>query len=366
LDHKTDQFFEGFEQIVLCTEFAVHQLLTRYPKAALVFLELQTAILNRKTAAVLHMGVAKHYQVPVISHAETFYPDFFRLMHQLQLFDYSTATIGTNNVTSRLAAGTMDPVLPFPHGCVPCLYEYIDKQFRDKGCKSLCVFASRSGQKQLNCEKLLPGREPCYVSFLAHDAIHLSAVGHQMAADLIAETIASTARDLCQGHEYSSHILPTVGLMVGDPTLLSKQNDFVLVQDTMEIFAKQNPLLSKNHSPGFKLFGDSIDRPGWIATNVEGGEQVLFVIDLPPKPCYAIYLAILKSYEKMGTFTVTVKDSVTGHETTTKGVDGLWKPRISVPHDLQITPDDGVPVGCTGRCSGAPAGALFKSPRTRK
>jgi hypothetical protein len=62
-------------------------------------------------------------------------------------------------------------------------------------------------------------------------------------------------------------------------------------------------------------------------------------------------LSKTNQYENMGTFTVTVTDLVTGHETTSKGVDGLWKPRISVPHDIQITPDDGIPPACTGVCS---------------
>ncbi|CAB9531009.1 expressed unknown protein [Seminavis robusta] len=350
LDHKTDVFFEGFDRLVLCAEIVVHQLLSHYPNAAVLFLELQTAILNRKTAALLHMGVAKHYQVPVISYAETFFPDFYRLMDKLKQHDqYSTATTIHNDNGKSVA----DPVLPYPHGCIPsCLDQFIDPPFRSKGCKSLCVFAFRSGQRDLKCDDPLPaGREPCYVSFLAHDAVHLSAVGHQMAADLIAEAVASTARDICQfGQDlYPEQILPTVGLMVGDPKVLAEKSNFVLVKDCMEIFAKKDPLMAKTHSEGFKLYGDSVDRPGWIATNPSGGETVTFPIDLPEKRCYAIHLAILKSYEKMGTFTVTVKDLKTNQETTKTGVDGLWKPQISVPNDMQITEDD--TPACTGKCT---------------
>jgi len=186
------------------------------------------------------------------------------------------------------------------------------------------------------------------VSFLAHDAVHPSAVGHQIAADLIAESIVRTGLDLCRGHTYSDHdVLPTVGLMVEDPTVLKKRSNFVMVKDTMHVFTKQDPLHASSHSPGFKLFGDSVDRPGWIATNPSGGETVEFTMDLPTKPCYVINLAILKSYEKMGTFSVTVTDLIT-NKNTTQRLDGLWLPRISVPSDVQITSDDDP--GCTGKC----------------
>ena len=349
VDHKTDVFFDGFEPLVLCAEIVVHKLLTRYPKAAVMFLEFQTAILNRKTAALLHMGVAKHYQVPVISYAETLFPDFYRLTHQRKAHDYSTATITSDGsaITSTTASATADPVLPFPHGCVQCQDQHITESFRDKGCKSLCVFAQRSGEGHLDCQKSPPGREPCYVSFLAHDAVHPSAAGHQIASDLIAESIVRTGLNVCRGQDYPDHILPTVGLMVGDPKVLEKRSNFIFVKDTMQVFAQQDPLQASSHTAGFTLFGDSVDRPGWIATNPKGGETAEFMIDLPKKPCYVVNLSILKSYEKMGTFSVTVTDLDTNKETTQK-LDGLWKPRISVPADIQITSDEDP--GCTGRC----------------
>jgi hypothetical protein len=343
LDHKTQVFFEGFEQLVVCAEIVVHRLLSQFPNAALLFLEFQTAIQNRKTAAALHMAVAKHYEVPVISYAETFFPHFQRLLHTLKPYNYSTATTTIHNNQN-----IPDPVLPYPHGCVPCLDGYILDQFRDKGCKSLCVFAQRSGSNNLHCEQLPADRQPCYVSFLAHDAVHPSAVGHQMAADLLAAAIAKTGREVCDGRSYSKQLIPTIGLMVADPVTLSKQNDFVYVKDTMEMFGQLDQLTSEKHSQGFDLYGDFIDRPGWIATNPKGNEFVEFLIDLPPKPCYAIWIAVLKSYENMGTFTVVVTDLTTGVQTTTQG-DGLWKPKISIPSDIPITKDN-VP-GCTGRCS---------------
>jgi hypothetical protein len=313
-----------------------------------MFLELQTAIANRKTAAVLHMGVAKHYQVPVISFAETVYPDFYRLMHHLQKYQYSTATVNSENATTL--TGTADPVFPYPHGCVKCQSEYIIESFRDKGCKSLCVFAERSGEKGLgNCLDPPPGREQCYVSFLAHDAVHLSAAGHQMASDLIAESIARAQRDLCKGRVYPEHILPKLGLMVGDPKVLVERSNFMYVKDTMEVFAKQDPLQATSHSSGFKLYGDTVDRPGWIATNPSGGEVAEFSIELPRQPCYAIYLAVLKSYESMGTLNVTVTDLSNNEQSASMMIDGLWKSSISVPSDIQITSDE--KAGCTGRCN---------------
>jgi hypothetical protein len=366
LDHKTDVFFEGFQRLALCAETVVYKLLHTYPTSAVVFLEFQTAIANRKTAAVLHMGVAKQYQIPVISYAETMFPDFDRLMQTLRPFDYSTQSIARtdnpqmdndNNHQNRTDPETTtttmtipDPVLPYPHGCTPCLDQHIIPQFRSGYCKPICIFAERSGERGLHCDQQnIPGREPCYVSFLAHDAVHPSAVGHQIAADLIAEAIAITARDLCQGRNYSRDILPTMGFMVADPTTLEQYSDFVLVQDTMEIFAKQDPMTVVHHTPGFALAGDNIDRPGWIATNPAGNETVEYAIHLPPHPCYAVYVAFLKSYEHMGTFTIVVQDRETNKVTSVEA-DGLWEPRISIPSDLQVTSDNLQDPGCTGKC----------------
>ena len=59
VDSKKSVFFEGFRDLVLCAEVVVHALLNRYPNAALMFLEMQTAIVTRKTGALLHMGVGE-------------------------------------------------------------------------------------------------------------------------------------------------------------------------------------------------------------------------------------------------------------------------------------------------------------------
>ncbi len=59
VDSKKSVFFEGFRDLALCAEVVVHALLSRYPNAALMFLEMQTAIVTRKTGALLHMGVGE-------------------------------------------------------------------------------------------------------------------------------------------------------------------------------------------------------------------------------------------------------------------------------------------------------------------
>lgn len=130
LDHKTDLFFDGFREKVVCAEAVVRKLYDKYPRAALLFLEAQTAILNRKTAQVLHMGVAQHYQIPVVSYAEVIMPGFYRLIETLKPYKYSSPK--------------NESILPYPHGCVPCELESILKDFRHGGCKSICQLVSRS------------------------------------------------------------------------------------------------------------------------------------------------------------------------------------------------------------------------------
>jgi hypothetical protein len=340
LDHKTDVFFDGFEQLSLCAEVVVHKLL-QDTKAAILFLEFQTAIMNRKTAQLLHMGVAQHYQIPVISYAETMFPDYYRLVQQLEPYGYSVAAGGEN-------------ILPYPHGCAPCQEQSIIEQFRPAGCKSLCIFMKRSGA-HADCDTVDAGRVPCHVPFLAHDAVHPSVVGHGIAKDLIVEALTSTQLTTCRRRlqdkstEFSPpHVLPpNGGGWLASPSQLSTLAEFVLVQDTMEIFSKQDPLLASYHTEGFELASSNMaDRMGWIAKNPEGGEVVEFAIDLP-KGCYVAYVAALKSYENMGTFTISVMDEST-KKTTALEVDGIWLPRISIPLDIQVTSDENP--GCSGKC----------------
>ena len=341
LDYKIDTFFDGFRELAICAETVVFHLLTKYPNAAGVFLEFQTAILSRKTAQLLHMGVAQHYQIPVISYADAMFPDYVRLADMLKPYNYSVPD--TMNI---------DNILPFPHGCAPCQPELMSKIFHEAGCMSFCVFMLRSGYTNVECD--MTG-QPCYVPFFAHDDVHPSALGHQIARDLIVEAIALTALATCRGQRVSDHVLPeSSGWMVAGSNYqaeLRRWSEFLLVQDTMEIFVKLDPLINNDHTPGFELTLDQLtDRVVWIATNPDCGESIAFEIDLPVGECYAVYLAVLRSYENVGTFTVTVEDTVRKTVTPPHTMDCLWEPRISIPYDFQITPDDSGAAGCTGRC----------------
>jgi hypothetical protein len=344
IDHKTDVFFDGFVALAECAETVIYKLLVDYPSSAVVFLEFQTAILNRKTAQLLHMGVAQHYQVPVLSYADTLWPSLYQLFDRLQSNKYSVP-VDVN----------IDSIQPYPHGCAPCQVEHISGQFRSMGCKSVCVFAARSGLYEgvETCDADSQHR-PCFVPFLAHDAVHPSAVGHAIASDLIVHAIAHTALILCQdpSRKFAEYVLPShSGWLVGGNKYqleLLKRSDFVLVKDTMEIFANQNPLRSKVHSDGFQLKSDDLARKGWIADNPAGGERVAFEVDLPIGECYVIVLSVLRSYETVGAFSVVVEDSVLQTKTKPLIFDCRWKPRISVPADVQVTSD--TRTECSGKC----------------
>jgi hypothetical protein len=274
----------------------VNKLLQAFPNAAIVFLEFQTAILNRKTAQLLHLGVAQHYQIPVISYSETLFPGFYQLMKVLEPYSYSTLP--------------GQSVKPFPHGCEPCLDQYILKGFRDKGCKSLCTYMKRSG-RDCSDEHLPEGRVPCFLPFLAHDAVHPSMIGHQIAKDLLVNAVSSAHRSLCNGESRVDHVLPPTTLL-GSPNQLDEMTNFVMVKDTMGVFSKQDPLQSLNHSKGFQLFGDQFaERKGWIATDAKGGEYLQLDINLHDG-CYEIVISLLKSYEGMGVVTIDLVDKITG------------------------------------------------------
>lgn len=351
VDHKTDVFFDGFQTIATCAEIVIYKLLVDYPNTAILFLEFQTAILNRKTAQFLHSGVAQHYNIPVLSYADTLWPDLYRLMDVLKPYHYS--------LPSNMKTEIKQLQFPYPHGCAPCQAEHIVESFRDKGCKSICVFAERSGLYKVDHDTTCdsdPNTEPCYLPFLAHDAVHPSVIGHEIARDLIVHLIATVQSNICQGHSYSPDHVPTHGgwLVAASrrdipfgKELLARSN-FVLVQDTMEIFAKQNPLLSSEHSSGFELKPDALSRKGWIATNPMGGETITFTIDLPVGKCYAVFISVLKSYETVGTFSVAVEDLSQHTKTNPSVIDCLWEPHISIPVDIAVTNDE--TTECTGKC----------------
>jgi hypothetical protein len=340
VEDKTDVFFDGFQRLAMCAETVVHKILRDHPRAAILFLEFQTALLYRKTAQLLHMGVAQHYQIPVISYGDALWPHLYRLMEMLKPHGYCLPD--TMNDTDTL---------PFPHGCAPCRPDDITEQFRDAGCSSasLCIIMRASGHYQHDCKC----SAPCYVPLFAHDDVHPSATGHRIARDFIAEAIAGTALLQCQGHTFPEHMVPVhSGWLVAGPNYhatLEAQSEFVLVKDTMSVFGEPDPLLPAHHSEGFELKGDGAGgRTGWIATNPAGGETISFSIDLPKKECYAIFLSVLKSYQTVGSFTVTVEDTTTGVMTGPHVFDCIWKPRISVPSDFQVTADN--PSTCTGAC----------------
>jgi hypothetical protein len=345
LDEKEDVFFDGFDKIAACAEAVVYRLLADYPDAAIVFLDFQTAKLNRRTAQLLHMGVAQHYKVSVVSYADVISPDYHRLLDKLQPFDYAIP-----------ANMTMDRVLPYPHGCGPCRLEDMTDQFRPDGCQSLCDFAVSSDYFNGNCKSIHTTQKPCHVPFFAHDDVHPSAVGHRIASDLLANLIAQTALLLCQTPDLTldDHGVPlhTGWLVSGSDyhKALRARTDFVLVKDTMSIFAEPNMLMSESNTAGFELKLDSLFRRGWIANNPNGGESVTFAIDLPEGACYVIFLSVLKSYATVGKFSVVVEDTVQNRTTEPRTFDCIWKPRISVPSDVQITMDSHSPAECTGKC----------------
>ena len=218
----------------------------------------------------------------------------------------------------------------------------------------MCTFVDRSQiihDRKLKCSPKqgdIPlGRNECFVPFLAHDAIHPSAVGHAIISDLIIETLASAQLQLCRdGLVSEKDELPLTTFVASSFEELKIRGDFVWVHDVDRIFSRWDELKPVTTTSGFKRFSDDKlkQRPGWIATSKDGGESITFPIDLPPGQCYTVYVAILKSYVGMGTMTVEVKDhgSKKGDDssaklTAQKKVDGLWKSPISVWSDVQIT-----------------------------
>ena len=171
--------------------------------------------------------------------------------------------------------------------------------------------------------------------------------------------------------------------MVNNPLLLDAQTNFLWVNDTYLMFTEQQELRPSFHTKGFALYEDLFDRWGWIATNEEGNESITFEIDHPTlgrkhatpklfkknmsperrqkqqkrmdqKSCFIPYLSVLKSYENMGQMTVTIHDRIKDRETMVE-IDSLWKPRISVPSDVQLiaanNPWDEQELGCSANCS---------------
>lgn len=338
-----DVFFDGFQNIALCAEVVVNKLLRTFPKAAIFFLEFRSGIPQRKTAQMLHMGVAQHYQVPVVSYADAVFPEFFHLVSKLNLSDMYTVPQG-------------ETMAPFPYGCHPCRPEWIITQFRNsfnpkgfKHCRTVCDLMMYAGEDCANMEPPPPGREYCNPAIFAVDAVHPSAIGHRMATLFLIHTLALAIYDDCLQTPFLPHVLPSVGWL-GTPKALERRANFLMVNDTDCLVAVScNELVPSSHSPGFSLYSDSVDfdKPGWIATERKGGEVIEFPLSLPQRPCYTVHLAILKSYRGMGLMEVSVLDRNT-KTVSNMEVDGLWESQISVWSDVQVTSDN--ESICTGDC----------------
>ena len=350
VDHKTDVYFDGFEKFVECTEVVIGRLLTEYPEAAILFLDMHSAVPNRKTAQSLHVGVAQHYQIPVLSYADVMMPDYFRLIEVLKPYNYS---IPSNMVQQ------VEVDFPFPHGCAPCRLNELSQQFHHNGCWSLC-WLMKGGKifrgKFTDCDQ---GHDvlPCYVPIFDHDEVHPSRTGHRIARDLIIHLLARVSYDLCQGRTFTPHQLPIHGGWIvasssADTSYMTELlalSDYVTVQDVKYNFAKTEPMVAQNHTQGFAIVDDSQGRTGWVATEKAGGERITFAIRVPEAKCYAVSLTILKSYKTVGKFTAEVFDVTKNKTTKLIDVDCLWGARISVPVDIELTKDGST--DCTGNCT---------------
>ena len=349
LHHRDNVYFEGFEQFVECTEIVIGRLLTDYPDVAIVFLDMHSAVPNRKTAQSLHVGVAQHYQIPVLSYADVMMPDYFRLIAALKPYDYS---IPSDMVPQ------MELYFPFPHGCSECRLNDLTDQFRPDGCWSLCAIMQEAEIFQGNCDQG-SNRRPCYVPMFDHDEVHPSKTGHKIVRDLIIHLLARVAYDLCQGRTFPPHQLPIHGgWLVTSSTGSADQSymtdllalsDYATVQDIKYNFAFTEPLLAQNNSKGFAIVDDNLGRKGWVATGSLGGESITFAIDVPKAECYVVSLTLLKSYKTVGKFTVDIFDVTKNKRTKSMDIDCLWGAKISVPVDVELTKDGST--DCTGLCT---------------
>lgn len=64
-----------------------------------------------------------------------------------------------------------------------------------------------------------------------------------------------------------------------------------------------------------------------------------------------VFLSALKFYENVGTFNVTVNDALKNTTAPIRTFDYQWENRISIPQDIQLTPDNEKETGCTGKCN---------------
>jgi hypothetical protein len=179
-----------------------------------------------------------------------------------------------------------------------------------------------------------------FYSFFAHDAIHPSAIGHAIAKDFIVHTLASAQLHACRVGVGKRAALPLTTFVADDFDQLDVRGDFLIVKDVARVFSRWDKLLPL---PGevteFELYADDKlnQRPGWIATDPLGNRSITFSVDLLPGECYVVYLAILRSYNGMGTFRVQVRDygddvdkTRPPKAVTENVIDGLWAAAISM------------------------------------
>lgn len=251
-------------------------------------------------------------------------------------------------------------IFPFPHGCAKCRQHLIEPQFRKGYCKSICRFLKHGNLipgSNLICNDndgpFPKGRNECFVPFFAHDEVHPSALGHSIIIDFIVDALASAQFRACEDNLIpDKDYLPLTTFVASSFEELQIRGDFLWVHDVDRIFSRWDELkpVADKTTSGFKRYADDPlkQRPGWVATNEKGGESITFPIDLPPGQCYTVYVAILRSYNGMGTMKIDVTDygSRKGNDgklTASKQVDGLWESPISVWSDVQISGECDLP-----------------------
>jgi hypothetical protein len=345
-------FFEGYERLLYCGEAVVRKLLTKYPDAAVVFIEFRSAIMNRKTAQLLHTGIAQHYQIPIISYDDVIFPHLRNLLRQLNHSDSYSIPIGANTT-----------IQPYPFGCHECRLDQVDEFYREDACYSACQFWGYTfdpyGNPNCDPTDIPEGRAPCNSPFFAHDEVHPSWYGHQVARDLIIELLAVTSREICMeksqltlthdmipNYRKQYYVLEKFGVYASKD-LLAKQTDFVFVQSTSDE-RQMDELLASQSSDGFSLSTGGYGAIAWYCNSTAGGEYVEFKVRLPVNKCYVVYLASIKSYQSMGDYTIKMKD-LTTQKVTRVDVVGIWKSPISISVDTQINTDDN-DGSCTGKC----------------
>mmetsp|Transcript_14053 Transcript_14053/g.41750 ORF Transcript_14053/g.41750 Transcript_14053/m.41750 type:complete len:627 (-) Transcript_14053:2135-4015(-) len=334
-----DVFFDGFQEIATCAEGIVRGLYEKFPDIFLLFAEFKTAIEKRQTAQFLHMAVAQHYDVPVISYADAVLLPFFHQVAKLHPKHWSIDT-------SKGADGLVE--LPF--GCSPD-YQCHPQKLVGFPCRELCKLYRGSQAPQ--CLNLPPGHKPCFMQLFVADEVHPSWLGHKFMTDLVTDLVISELESQCRNEEVHPSYMPNDGLMT-TPVALRGRANFLLVNETQMVSPKHVPdLTPTGASQAWQLIAERYDKYGWMSTVDKAGEMIEFGVDLPvgQSKCYTIFLGVLRSYEGMGKYLVRVTDHSGGGKKTERVLDGQWTPHISVWSEDMVTSDDPKKPDCTGKCS---------------